>query len=59
MIKGSTISIRKIYQYIYYGEAIKNNRKLSDRVERDSDNPKVIISSRKRNNTQANILSYK
>ena len=59
VVKGSTTPIRKIYQYIHHGEAIKNNRKLSDRVERDPNNPKVIINSRKRDNTQSNALSYK
>ena len=59
MIKGSTTPIRKIYQCIHHGEATKNNRKLSDRVERDPDNPKVIISSRKRDDTQANALGCK
>jgi len=59
VVKGPTTPIRKIYQCIHHGGATRNTRKLSDRVERDSDNPKVIISSRKRNNTQANALSCK
>jgi hypothetical protein len=33
------------------------NRKLSTRVEKDPVNPKVIISSRKRDDTGANALS--
>src|SRR5947207_5861861 len=59
VVKGPTTPIRKIYQCIHHGGAIRNNRKLSDQVERDPDNPKVIISSRKRDNTQANALSCK
>ena len=50
VVKGPTTPIRKIYQYIHYGGATRNNRKLSNRVERDFDNPKIIISSRKRDN---------
>ena len=59
VVKGPTTPIRKIYQCIHHGRATRNIRKLSDRVERDPNNPKVIISSRKRDNTQANTLNYK
>jgi hypothetical protein len=53
---GST-SVRKNYLCIHHGDGIQNNRKLLTRVEKDPVNPKVIISSRKRDDTGANTLS--
>jgi hypothetical protein len=56
--QGST-PVRKNYCCIHHGTKTQNNRKLSESVERDPGNPKVIISSRKRDDTGANQLSCK
>jgi hypothetical protein len=55
---GST-SVRKNYLCIHHGDSTQNNRKLSIRIKKDPVNPKVIVSSRKRDDTGANALSCK
>lgn len=51
--------MRKNYLCIHHRDSTQNNRKLSTRVEKDPVNPKVIVSSRKRDDTGANTLSCK
>jgi len=55
---GNT-SVRKNYLCIHHGDSTQNNWKLLTRVEKDPVNPKVIVSSRKRDDTGANALSCK
>ena len=60
MVGGSgSTSLRKNYLCIHHRDKTQNNRKLSARVEKDPVNPDIIISSRKRDNTEANTLSCK
>jgi hypothetical protein len=48
--QGSS-AVRKNIWCIHHGNLTRNDRKLSERVERDSESPKTIISTRKREDT--------
>jgi hypothetical protein len=48
-VKGQgTTPVRKNYWCIHYGTETRSNRKLSESIEKDSINPKIIVSFRKR-----------
>jgi hypothetical protein len=55
--RQGTTPVRKNYWCIHHGTQTRNDRKLSENVEKDPANPKVIISSRKKEDTGANALS--
>jgi hypothetical protein len=49
--------VRKNYWCIHHGSQTRNDRRLSENIQRDPANPEVIISSGKRDDTGANALS--
>jgi hypothetical protein len=48
---GGKTGAKKVFFCIHHGKKTQNNRKLEERVERDPNDKKVIVSNRKRDDT--------